>query len=245
MEFIDGFQWAVSTAFLDAIGQCRFEEGDILYDTQMAYGLNWSESKKHIQRWIQVRHPSRTMSTITTGEGTIFENNWTTKIKLDFYDGTNKTTPRQITTTQGRLYTTLWKGDISTLTDRNPHPPIPDRLKIVLKQIGSVQSIVKQRSEGKLIFVIPIDHSNRASQFKLSRIHQGLGSNLYKLFFLTPLESGIQNAESVAPTIAIACFLVSRITKEDLHECVKKMVYNPSKYAKTDQYKISAHGAIF
>jgi hypothetical protein len=37
MDFFPKFKWAVPHAFGDALAACRFEQGDILYDTLMAY----------------------------------------------------------------------------------------------------------------------------------------------------------------------------------------------------------------
>ena len=43
-NFLDGFLWAVPTAFSDPLAACRFEQGDILYDTKKAYEGTWGRS---------------------------------------------------------------------------------------------------------------------------------------------------------------------------------------------------------
>jgi hypothetical protein len=44
MEFFPGFKWAVSSAFSEPLGACRFEQGDLLYDTPDAYKGEWREA---------------------------------------------------------------------------------------------------------------------------------------------------------------------------------------------------------
>ena len=112
MEFIPGFKWALPKAFSDAVFGCRFEEGDMLYQTSSAYKTDWS--KKELDYFIQVAFPSRGGSK-TTGEAAVFEKNWNSEVRLDVYKNHEKISIGQIRTTQGRLYSTLWKGDIDLI----------------------------------------------------------------------------------------------------------------------------------
>lgn len=76
MEFFSNFTWAVPHAFSDAVGLCRFEEGDMLYDTAKAYEGEWGDAVKYINHSLQVRYPARATSGEKEKSGGIFEKNW-------------------------------------------------------------------------------------------------------------------------------------------------------------------------
>jgi hypothetical protein len=62
-EYFDGFNWAVPVAFAEPLAACRFEQGDILYDTRRAYEGSWGDALPHIKYSIQVKSPMRGPST--------------------------------------------------------------------------------------------------------------------------------------------------------------------------------------
>ena len=115
MEFFSGFSWAVPTAFGDAVALCRFEQGDTLYDTRKAEEESWAEATKHIHHWLQVRYPSHVITVADESTGGIFEKNWDSEVKVDLYKNFKKVGEGQISTTQGRLYTALWTGNVEVL----------------------------------------------------------------------------------------------------------------------------------
>jgi len=45
-DYFDGFSWALPNAFADALALCRFEQGDMLYDTRRAYEGEWRYNRK-------------------------------------------------------------------------------------------------------------------------------------------------------------------------------------------------------
>ena len=65
MDYFSGFAWAVPKAFSDAIALCRFEEGDVLYDTKSAYEKEWDDAKSNIKYFLQVRYPGRARTAIS------------------------------------------------------------------------------------------------------------------------------------------------------------------------------------
>ncbi len=55
MNFFSNFTWAVPKAFSDAVASCRFEEGDMLYDTPKAYEVDWEDAIKCTTHFLQVK----------------------------------------------------------------------------------------------------------------------------------------------------------------------------------------------
>ena len=142
-DFFTCFSWAVPLSFGDSLGQCRFERGDIFYDSLKGYET-WGEASKHVNYIVQVKQshqPGETPQiavedvegdTIpsegdsqTTGartKGSLFEQNWRSTTACQITDLKRKEC-RTITTTQGRLYTLLWKGSLRVLDEEDAPPP--------------------------------------------------------------------------------------------------------------------------
>ena len=247
MEFFTGFQWAVPKAFSDAVALCQFEEGDMLYDTKVAYDDDWSKAKKAIEYSLQVRHPIRASGGISGkkfGNG-VFKNNWFSEIRIDFYKNHKLIGEEQILSTQGRLYTALWKGDMSILKNTQQDPLIPLTLQDVTKKLENASPKAKELSIGPPVFVMARDLSNPVSRDKYSNVLSKLKGHLHNSTkILTPEEAGIIPFENIAPTVDIVFFPMDGITANELHDFVKSAVYIPSKKAKKDMFRISAHGII-
>ena len=245
MKFFSNFAWAVPLAFTDALATCRFEEGDVLYDTPKAYRDDWSEAVKHISLSLQVRYPARATGVEKEEERSIIEKNWNSEIHFDLYDHQEKK-KTAIQTTQGRLYTVLWKGDISLFNRDSNDPPIPRGFKEVTKRLPEVKEKAISYKLFGPVFVMARDLSNRTSVQKYEKINQELLKYLSdKVRILEPKRAGLNNWEVLAPTIDIAFFPTSNIEHEELEALVKKVFYMPTKGAKRDGYRLNNHGAIF
>lgn len=244
MDYLPGFKWAVSEAFSDAVYQCRFEEGDILYDNKEIYTYNWEKGSKFIEYYFQVQYPARTGGGPSeAGEG-VFKNNWSSEVRIDLYKHLEKVSAGQIHTTQGRLYTILWKGNVSILNEPN-EPPIPLLVRDVTKKIKQAIPKAKELSIGFPVFIMARDMSNPVSRDKYLSILSKLKIYLYNLpNILTPEKAGFVQFENIAPTIEIAFFPMKEVSAEELHDLVKSAVYIPSKEAKKEMFRIKAHGLI-
>lgn len=246
MEFFPGFTWAVPQAFSDAVALCRFEEGDMLYDTPKAYEGNWGDAIKYITHSLQVRYPVRA----TTGEkeksGGIFEKNWNSEVRIELYKKQEKVGVGQIRTTQGRLYTALWKGDLTVLELDSEEPPIPLNARQVTKQLNEVRTKALEFAVGFPVFVMVCDRSNQISREKYLKVHAQLKEHLSgEPQLLEPRHSGLKDWKVIAPTVEMAFFSVNGINCEQLESLVKEAVYVPVINAKKEMFKIGAHGAIF
>ncbi len=245
MEFFSGFKWAVPKAFSDAVALCRFEEGDILYDTEKAYIDDWKEASKFIEYSLQVKYPARASGSASEKGGRVFSGNWDLEVRIDLYKNQEKVGVGQLQTTQGRLFTALWKGDISVLDKGSEEPPIPLTVQDVTKSLDQSTQKAKDLSVGFPVFVMARDLSNPVSREKYSKVLTSLKKHLHNIpNILTPEKAGITQFENIAPTVEIAFFPMNGTSTEELHELVKSAIYVTSKNSKKNMFRISAHGMI-
>lgn len=76
------FAWCVPHAFSDALGLCRFEQGDTFYDSKVGYHV-WSEALKHLNHSIQVEEPKASDKTaLKEDDADVFSRNWSNPVLL-------------------------------------------------------------------------------------------------------------------------------------------------------------------
>lgn len=246
MEFFSGFKWAIPVAFSDAVSLCRFEEGDILYDTPKAYDDEWGKASKHIEYSMQVRYPARVTGGAGASESGVFTNNWKSEVRVELYKHLEKVGVGQIETTQGRLYTALWKGDVSILNLDTEEPLIPFAVQQVTRNLTETSDTARGLSTKYPVFVMARDLSNPISREKYSKILSKMRKRLAgEPQLQRPKSAGLIDWVNIAPTVEIAFFLTNCVSAEELHDLVKEAVYVPAKDAKKDMFRISAHGIIF
>jgi len=240
MDFFPSFTWAIPTAFSGAVYLCRFEEGDTFYDHRDAYEMDWDVACQQVEHSLQVRFPVRSVSGITnSGEG-IFEHNWKSEIKVDLFNRFVR--EKVITTTQGRLYTALWRGDL-TILEQDSGLPRPIRLQKVVKMLEEVRACASGYARGKRVFVLPRDRSSALSKLKCQKIHSCLRAYLQQEpAILLPQEAGFKQWSQIAPTIDIVLFPVDIQSNERLVELIKSAVYTSSGNA--SRFKINRHGIV-
>jgi len=246
MEYFSGFKWAVPIAFSEAVSLCRFEEGDILYDTAKAYDNDWKKASEQIEQSLQVQYPARASGGATEESGGVFRSNWNSEVRIELYKNLKKLGTGLLSTTQGRLYTALWKGEISVLNNDTDEPPIPLTLQRVTRMLNGVSNRAKEISIGYPVFVMARDLSNQVSREKYSKVLLKLKPHLAEdPTLLSPERAGLTDWAVVAPTIEIVFFPMKGITSEELRELIKQAVYISAKGAKKEMFRISAHGALF
>jgi hypothetical protein len=246
VEFFEGFKWAVPLAFADAVALCRFEEGDILYDAREAYDRDWRIGQTHANGSLQVRYPNRVTGTGSQDVSRIFSRNWNSKVKLDLYEHHGKTGVVRIETTQGRLYTALWKGDLRFLERDSSAPQIPSGVMQATRHLSEASEAARGLSLGYPIFGMARDLSNAVSRDKYQKILAMLKKHLLaEPTLLHPQAAGFRDWKTITPTVDIAFFPVNGLSRAELHDLIKQVVYRPAKDAKNASFRLSAHGAIF
>jgi hypothetical protein len=257
-EYFDGFAWAVPVAFADALGACRFELGDMLYDTKRAYEGTWGEAIGHISYSIQVKYPSR--ATAPRGEKekeSVFTTNWRQGVVFDLTDHVKKRT-RKIDTTQGRLYTLLWGGDHKYLDEKTEDPRVPllamaivrkrkNREAVnILEAVPYFRRIIAQGIKQGALFLMPYDRSCRLLRSKFANVKTGLEKLKVTIELGSPEQAGLISKTGFAPTVKIVCFCIDEAPVSEVYEILKKALYNPAKdkKSKTEKFQIHRHGHL-
>jgi len=243
-EFFGGFTWAVPIAFSDAVTACRFEEGDILYDSQKAYSGEWGKAVKHIRHSLQVHSPSRGGTAAANVSGSVFGKNWDAEVTFNLRDVAGDEPVRLIQITQGKLFTALWRGDLSVF-DSDLNPELPLRLKEVSKMLKQVIPVADSLSDGKPTFIMARDGANSLSKLKHMKVSAILRSHFKaKPNALTPQEAGLYAWERIAPTIDIVFYVTESGSHSKIHDALKAQLYVPAENAKKDMFRLSAHGLL-
>lgn len=249
-KYYSGFAWALRKAFKEPLASCRFEQGDIIYDTCRAYEGTWSDALQHLRYGIQIKSSKRgATSKKEQDEEAIFSDNWKQSVELDLTEYPSKKI-RFIKTTQGRLYMTLWKGDISLLDLTKPEPTIPKQQRDVLKQLPDCIESIKQSLDNpkhNAFFVMPYDETSDILCNKRQKILSSLTQDFDPLFRLfRPSDVGIRNADAYVPTLRIACFLTDTPDVDKIYSSLKAALYTPAKDRKTDidRFRLEKHGCL-
>lgn len=243
VEYFEGFKWAVPTAFRAALDDFGFKRGDTLYDTRSAYEMGWADALKVMDRSIRVRYPDQPSAASADGASQM-EAKWSSEIRLDLF-GKNQRLEQQMESTQGRLYTALWHGDVSVLSLDADEPPLPRRASDVLRLLDSVSERATTETNGGAVFVMPLDRANLRSLEKHDEVMAKLESHLEgDARYLSAEEAGIPNPDLIAPTVVVALFPTSELTADATEELVKTVLYSGGE-STADKFRVSAHGAIF
>lgn len=244
MEFFSEFAWAVPTIFSDAIADCKFEEGDMIYDSQSAY-QEWQRAIKSLKYSIKVKFPRRSLRVTKGKSETVALANWKSEVKIELKQFVNDEPIERIETTQGRLFSLLWKGDLEILNDGTPDPPPPLFLKDVKKKLIEIVEKCEQIADGKPYFIMAHDPTNKVSLQKhisiLSVLKINFGCDLVQL---PPKKAGFINWEKISPVICINLYVIGKDEHNNILASLKKVLYKPSKSKKKDSFRIAAHGIL-
>ena len=250
-EYFTGFAWAVGKAFKDALASCHFEQGDVLYDTPKAYEGTWSDALQHLKFSIQVKFPPGGTKTQREQDvDSIFENNWRQRVEVDLWEYPSKK-KRSVVTTQGRLYMTLWEGELSFLNLGTPEPPVPTLPREALKELAAAEKYVVQKY-GKAdcippsVSLCPMTRRERFYERKGEKLRVCLkGEFPFRLDYVLPRELGLPKASSYLPTLNIACFIIDTSETNRVYSCLKSALYSRAgKQTGADRFRLEVHGCM-
>jgi len=223
---------------------CRFEEGDILYDSQKAYSGEWGEAVEHIRHSLQVRSPSRGTTAASNASGSVFGKNWDTEVTFELQDFASDEPAQFVETTQGKLFTALWRGDLSVFKgDLNPKLPL--RLKEVSKMLEQAIPAADSLSDGNPTFIMARDVANSSSKLKHMKVSATLRSHFKaKPKVLMPRDAGLQEWDGIAPTIDVVFYVMESGSNSEIHDALKAQLYVPAENAKKDMFRLTRHGLL-
>ncbi|HKK51765.1 MAG TPA: hypothetical protein VKA74_09275 [Myxococcota bacterium] len=235
--FFEGFAWPVPRAFAAALGAPRFEQGDVLHLGREGYEALGREMPSGL-RAIQVLEPSRS-ARASEPEGDRRRQAWESEVRLEIIE-LDSGRSELCVTTQGKLFTALWRGDEAWLdADREP-PPVPRSARDLhaalesTREVFAARELPAPRRKG-CRFLYVVDTSSDASCAKATMIEDALNA-LGKLEAITlaPVETGIEAADLYHPALEIRGLFVSRRSEEAVHEALRAVLYGGSGESRSD-----------
>jgi len=247
MDFFAGFAWALPEAFADPLEKCRFERGDVLYDTPAAYEGDWTAARKAATRVLQVRLPQQGETAKQDKDATsVFADNWKRSAHVELFEAEDLGA-REIKTTQGRLYSFLWRDDESVLDLDAPEPPLPlmagdlrGRLEEAAEKVAA-----EVRVEGPAsLFVFPFDQASSRLRDKGHAIGEALAEvdGIKELEF----QVGSYEGREPLPTLRWKAYLLPGMDEAAVSDLLKPVLYNPQgdREGKADRFSLARHGQV-
>ncbi|MDP6980547.1 MAG: hypothetical protein QF570_18435 [Myxococcota bacterium] len=258
-EFYAGFEWAVPVAFAAAVHACRFEQGDVLYSETSAYSGS-KRAKRPARHHIQVLDPPRTTRALASeGEGQRFFSNWASPVRFEWRDYRRDET-RECTTTQGQLFTCLWKGDVDLLSSSSPSAsdrplllrdlqPRIERAAEILAGEFAGESRGKKAERPRHLFVVGLDLSSDASLSKAQAIESTLRSGAaLRVETRTPVELGLDEADRFHPALAVRGYASALDKAEDVEQALRQVLYAGAKSTEDSEgggrFQLNRHGCL-
>ena len=244
MDFFAGFAWAVTRAFADPLERCRFERGDTLYDTPKAYDGNWRSARKAASRIVQVRLPKQGESGKHDKDAaSVFSDNWRRDAEIDLIEMKDMSR-REIATTQGRLYSFLWRGDEGVLDLESAEPPVPLTARDLRGDIDvaapRIAATINASADGRL-FVVLFDQASSLSRKKDRDIRVALdahpGCSVHEMELVT---------ENALPTLRWLAYRIPDLDDDGVTELLKPALYRPQgdREGKADRFDLKRHGRL-
>jgi hypothetical protein len=246
-EYFQQFEWALPVAFADPVGACRFEEGDLLYNSRGAYQTTWGEAQGLLKHCIQIKSPARgPRAKVEQANESVFSDNWVQQVVLEMTEFPSQET-RTITTTQGRLYSYLRFGDISQLEGASAEPQLPKLAQELMKDLESLAGKFVKKFDSKIQFVMPYDHTNPNLKAKRVNIEASLSSGLrfesvrHVLGDVDP-----ELKDKFTATSELLCFKIKNGNLVEVNDALKRALYSPAKDKITDvdRFKLRKHGLL-
>ncbi len=258
IEFYEGFEWAVPIAFAAAVHACRFEQGDVLYSDASAYSGS-KRAKRPARHHIQVLDPPRTTRALAgEGEGQRFFANWESPVRFEWRDY-EKGESQEHTTTQGQLFTCLWKGDVSLLQASGDDGGDPCERPLLLRDLQShveaaaptLAAKLGKKGASKHLFAVALDLSSDASLAKAHEIEAALASRgALRTVTSTPAELGIDDviADRFHPALVVRGFATALSPVAQVEETLRDVLYAGSKSPEArkegGRFQLNRHGCL-
>jgi len=260
-EYIEGFSWPLPRAFASAVSACRFEQGDVVYSHARAYRA-WKGRAPKLDHQIQVLDPPKTTRALAgDGESKRFFANWASPVELEWTAFADAST-RTVKTTQGRLFTCLWRGDVGQL-DEGSEAPSPPALQRELHKVIENSAAAFRRELEKLdialaahsLYIGVVDQSSEASCQKAHKIQVALQEEfVVESVELSPAAAGIECSEGFHPALALRGFAIGTRDVAAIEARLKGVLYAPSTSrqetrqetgeGKTDRFSLARHGLL-
>jgi hypothetical protein len=166
----------------------------------------------------------------------------------------------EVSATQGRLFTCLWRGERDWLVDVEPgagaDPPLPSGARelqqALLVAVPALRKALAARAE-ELLFVLVEDESSEASRAKARAVEAALcaGDSRARAASLSPTEAEVPGGDAFHPTLRIRATALRERDPEVVRTLLKPVLYTPSLSRKaggdgsgSDRFKLERHGLL-
>ena len=248
-SFFPSFSWAVPLAFADALGACHFSRGDTLYSDPIAYRA-WDDEFYRFGRdlyAIKVLHPEAKPSPPSPD---LFRDNWDAPAEVEFHKVGKQSNMQRLSTTQGRIYSLLWRGDVAVLDIGTPMPQVPHQARYLLAHLKSAESSLRkymfeQAPNTTNIFALPHDRCNSLLEGKYQKLAHGLCNTMRVREIEIPIPLlAIPEADHIAPTVSVKAFAFLDHDENSIRAKLKEFLYTQTTNRKANgaQFRLQAHG---
>ena len=248
-QFLSGFAWPVPTAFSSALAACRFEEGDTFYSHVSAYVDPWGQTSPLLRYRVQVRFPPASRAVVPEESDGVAKTSWGSSADVDISDLQTGAERKVASTTQGRLYSLLWLGDIAFL-DSPDQPVCPLSWQHLSKQLPRLEERIHNAHEASpssaTAFVFPVDQVSTVHLYK-ARAVQSVLQKLAPVQVKTFDANTLMGSKRYFPTIKVQSVAVATADRDRVHDALKSLLYRPVKGSKTgaDRFSLKKHGHLF
>jgi len=242
LAFLPGFAWAIPEAFAAAVCHYRFEQGDVLYRDWRGYAALAERIPRDLTA-IQLREPPRSGRALASEfEGDRRLANWQSEVELERIDLESGASV-VLTTTQGRLLMTLWKGDEGWLAAERPEPPLPRSGRELAQRLREgVLALGTARGEGAR-FAFVVDLSSDSARAKASAVADALRAlGPVAIADRAPSELGAADADEFHPTLVVRDLVVRGAAVADVEVALKRVLYAGGGAA--ERFQTARHGLL-
>lgn len=249
MELFDGFSWAVPRALSGAVAACRFEQGDVLYSDPCGYE-RWPLGARKLRYQLQVLFPPKSARAVATGQdGGRFSANWLSPVEFELTQREDGTCTRLVST-QGRLYTCLWRGSTDYLDQGQPDPPEPGGQRELHGRLAGAKEIferhfAKQWQEPFSVYLSAVDESSDAARLKASTVAAELREHFGELAVqvLSPVQAGLDPEGELRPALSLVGVSVANRGLEAIEACLCNALYGG--IGDSTRFSVSRHGLLW
>lgn len=245
LDLLPGFAWAVPTAFAAAVVDFRFEQGDVLFRSAKGYAVQAGRLPEDLIG-VQIRQPPRSTRALANEfDGGRRLAHWRSEVELDRIELASGALTAH-TTTQGRLFTTLWRGTDAAFEAGSDEPPLPRSARELAQVLrdGSV-ALPADRADGPAgnRFAFVVDLASDVSRAKAAAIAGALaGLGPIRLRDASPGELEVAGAADYQPTLVVRSIVLRGVTAAAIEAALARVLYAGS--GEGERFSLARHGLL-
>ena len=234
-SWFEAFAWPMPRAFAAALAAPRFEQGDVLFRDRLGYGPLADPIPAGLEA-IQVLSPARSSPRSgleASGQEDRRRAAWNAEVVIERVAVDEGRAQVQVST-QGRLFTALWRGDADWLDRDHEPPPLPHLARDLhgvletTREAFTARGLPGSRQKGcRFLFVT--DQSSDASLSK-ARIIQDALAPLGRIdaLALTPAEAGVEDGDAYHPALQVRGCFIAHDGEGAVREALRAALYGGS-----------------